>query len=314
MMKNSQDLILALPPAVLRHALKTSGILLSERGADKQIYLYKASTETPVLLELGRLREETFRSVGLGTGKGYDLDGYDFYYEHLILWDDTQSCIIGSYRLLPCSESITPSEQQCSPALYTETIYQLSDAFKADYFPTTVEIGRVFIQKKYWGTKSLDYLWFGMAYYFDRKPELKYFICALSIPAAFSPYAKQLMVEFYSRAFPCDETLATAIYPYELNNKFTTSKFFNGLSELISEKSQFKFLRKHLSDFGYKFPMLYKNTEIFHRDGVKFLSFGHDKGFSSALDGLMLADTSKMRIKVKTRYTKELTPESVDVV
>ena len=30
----------------------------------------------------------TFRSVGEGTGRSKDIDLYDHYYRHLVLWDD----------------------------------------------------------------------------------------------------------------------------------------------------------------------------------------------------------------------------------
>ena len=278
--------------------------LLGEKSKDKQLYLYKADYNSPVLLELGRLREEAFRCVGLGSGKSCDLDDYDFFYEHLILWDDTKKAIIGSYRLMPCIDAAKKSGANCSPALYTETIYKFTDKFKEDYFDKTVEMGRVFVQKDYWGTRSLDYLWFGMAYYFEERKHLQYFVCALSIPTAFSPYAKQVMVDFYSRLFPCEESLATSLYPYK--GSLDTCNFFKKLSNVMAYRARFKFLRNYLADMGFTFPMLYKNTEIFHQDGVKFISFGYDKGFSNALDGLMFADTQRIRSLTRNRYTSEV--------
>jgi hypothetical protein len=49
--------------------------------------------------ELGRRREESFRAVGEGTGKPLDLDEYDEYYKHLILWDKYRQRLVGAYRL-----------------------------------------------------------------------------------------------------------------------------------------------------------------------------------------------------------------------
>ena len=63
--------------------------------------VYQAhSHEIPTLLpEIGRLREVTFRAVGEGTGNDVDLDKYDRYYEHLILWDEEKEQVAGAYRL-----------------------------------------------------------------------------------------------------------------------------------------------------------------------------------------------------------------------
>ena len=51
------------------------------------IYLAPADRIPCVLEEIGRCREETFRAVGEGTNRSLDLDEYDLYYQHLILWD-----------------------------------------------------------------------------------------------------------------------------------------------------------------------------------------------------------------------------------
>jgi len=47
----------------------------------------------------GRLRELSFRQVQEGTGNALDIDSYDRYYRHLILWDEDELEIIGSYRI-----------------------------------------------------------------------------------------------------------------------------------------------------------------------------------------------------------------------
>src|SRR3546814_14519360 len=49
--------------------------------------------------EIGRLRELTFRKVGEGTGLKRDLDRYDAWYSHIVLWDCAAMEIVGAYRL-----------------------------------------------------------------------------------------------------------------------------------------------------------------------------------------------------------------------
>jgi hypothetical protein len=58
------------------------------------------SEQIPHLLrEIGRLREKTFREVGEGTGKPMDVDLFDSYYRHLILWNAEKSEVVGAYRM-----------------------------------------------------------------------------------------------------------------------------------------------------------------------------------------------------------------------
>jgi hypothetical protein len=59
---------------------------LMTRG-DFEVYFAQAHQIPNVLLEIGRLRELTFRSVGEGTGKALDIDEFDQYYYNLFIWD-----------------------------------------------------------------------------------------------------------------------------------------------------------------------------------------------------------------------------------
>ena len=73
--------------------------LLSVTKDGLKIY-FTTRTESPETLnEIARLREITFRKVGEGTGKKFDLDKYDDHYNHLIVWDDNELEIVGSYRV-----------------------------------------------------------------------------------------------------------------------------------------------------------------------------------------------------------------------
>ncbi len=47
---------------------------LGQTADGKQILLATCTADSPLLLELGRLRELTFRQVGEGTGRSRDLD------------------------------------------------------------------------------------------------------------------------------------------------------------------------------------------------------------------------------------------------
>ncbi|UQT45692.1 GNAT family N-acetyltransferase [Akkermansia muciniphila] len=63
------------------------------------MYVADALQIPNILIEIGRLREYTFRQVGEGSGNACDLDTYDNHYKHLFLWDRTHQKIVGAYRM-----------------------------------------------------------------------------------------------------------------------------------------------------------------------------------------------------------------------
>ena len=65
-------------------------------------------------MEIGRLRELSFRNAGGGTGKSYDLDEFDTreeaFYKQLIVWDPEEKKIIGGYRFILGNDVINSSK------------------------------------------------------------------------------------------------------------------------------------------------------------------------------------------------------------
>ena len=87
--------------------------------------------------EIGRLREQTFRQAGAGTGKPVDLDDFDDHYIHLVLWRKDLREIAGAYRLC--------GTDRAGGRLYTKTLYRFSPQFFEQITPA-VELGRSFIR------------------------------------------------------------------------------------------------------------------------------------------------------------------------
>ena len=72
--------------------------MLFESG-DYRVYLISEQDAPEVMQEVYRLREETFRSIGEGTGKPLDTDPYDKYYKHMLLWSVPGGELVGGYRV-----------------------------------------------------------------------------------------------------------------------------------------------------------------------------------------------------------------------
>ena len=207
--------------------------LLGETPDNKGIYLLYPKAEqgyTVLLKEIGRLREEAFRLVGEGTGLERDMDSYDLYYMHIILWDGKGQQIVGAYRL--CSTEY----------LYTDPSKPIYTARLFSYLPSAepilksgLELGRSFVQEKYWGSRSLDYLWSGIAAFLRRHPKYRYLLGAVSISNDMSLHAKEILVGFYQKYYACQNEANNArvecAKPFTLSEKGQThlDELFDGL-------------------------------------------------------------------------------------
>ena len=92
-------------------------------SGDLAVYLAKANETPRMLRELGRLREVTFRLAGEGTGKARDLDRFDSYYWHVLLWHKGKRELVGAYRAGDTAEILA---ERGVDGLYTLSLIHIS--------------------------------------------------------------------------------------------------------------------------------------------------------------------------------------------
>lgn len=280
----------------LKEELKTSQ-LLGKTNDGKKIYLYDYKDDSIVLKELGRLREISFRKVGEGVNKKRDTDKYDIYYRHIILWDEEELEIVGAYRI---GESDFIYNHLGVEGFYSNSLFKFNDAFVKKYLPHSIELGRSFVQPKYWGSRALDYLWYGIGAYLKANPEIKTMFGPVSLSSTFPKTAKDLMVFYYSHYFKCHETLVSPVQMYQYTNSVVD---IQELFSLDNAKKDFKNLKLALSNMQVAVPTLYKQySDLCEDDGVKFLGFNIDKNFSDCCDGFIVVDVDKIKLSQKERY------------
>lgn len=271
--------------------------LLGQTKDGKQIYLFDYRRNSPVMREIGRLREATFRRVGEGTGMRRDLDQYDTYYRQLVLWDDNDLQIAGAYRI-GAVDSILHARG--IEGLYSSSLFSLTEKIQG-VLPQTLELGRSFVQPRYWGMRSLDYLWYGIGAYVKRNPEIRYLLGPVSISDAYPQAAKNLLVHFYRHYFGDDNLLAVARHRFVLSELESASRL--GVFSGDNYERDFRTLKLELGKLGVSVPALYKQyTETYEPGGVKFLDFNIDPKFSNCVDGLVLADLDKLKPARRARY------------
>ncbi|MEL2242609.1 GNAT family N-acetyltransferase [Leclercia adecarboxylata] len=277
--------------ATLKRAL-TQAECLGTTADGKTICLWQRNgqEEAPILRELGRLREIAFRAVGEGSGKRRDTDRYDDDYLHLILWDDEDLEIVGAYRFMP-------GALKGREALYSHSLFHYDDEMQA-ILDHGIELGRSFIQPRYWGRRGLDYLWSGIGAYLARYPHYRYLFGPVSISGGLPPAARDLLVAFYRLWFPATHPLATSRRPYPASLPDVLAQF--GGEDYVEDLTRLKSL---LGNLGCGIPPLYKQySELCEPGGVQFIDFGSDPAFNNCIDGLVLVDLCYLKASRYQRY------------
>ncbi len=270
--------------------------LLGQTNDGKKIYLYDYVEDSIVLKELGRLREISFRKVGEGVNKKRDIDKYDVYYQHIILYDKNELEIVGAYRI---GNSDMIFKEFGTKGFYSNTLFQFNDEFMF-YLQNSIELGRSFVQPKYWGTRALDYLWYGIGAYVKANPNIKYMFGPVSISGTFPAIAKDMLVFYYNYYYSSEKNLVEARTPFSYSSHIHDIKEFFTLED---KKRDFKSLKIALSNIGVNVPTLYKQySELTLDDGVKFLDFNVDKNFGDCIDSFILVEIDKIKDSTKQRY------------
>ena len=269
--------------------LKNTNALLSESG-NYQVYFTKINDFPALHLELGRLREITFRAVGEGTNKNLDIDKFDDYYHHLLLWDTKASEIAGAYRLGMGKEIYSKKGMK---GFYLSELFYLTGPM-SDFFSQSIELGRAFISVSYQQRPlPLFLLWKGIIAVTNLHPEYKYLIGAASISNQYSEFSKSLLVQ-YLRLNHFDENLSHYVSPKKNFKSVLTHKDKWLLENL--ESVQIKELDKMIEEIepqGLKIPVLIKKYLL---QNALLIGFNVDPAFNNAIDGLMYIETSRIEM------------------
>jgi putative hemolysin len=248
------------------------------------------------LQEIGRLREETFRKVGEGTGKSIDLDRFDQHYRHLFVWNSETHEVVGAYRLAATDDVLKRFGKE---GFYTYTLFKYQTRLLSQMGPA-LEMSRSFVRPEYQKSYTpLLLLWKGIGQFVVRHPRYKILFGAVSITDEYSSYSRRLMASFLKsnsflqdlsqlvrprkpyrqKAIPELETTKAASWPEDIDE----------LSSWISD----------IETDGKGVPILLKQ---YLKLGGKLLSFNIDPAFGNVLDGLIMVDLTATDPNLLKRY------------
>lgn len=289
-----EPLAAPVPPAQVAAAIAAATVL-GQTADGKQILLASCTADSPLLHELGRLRELTFRQVGEGTGRSRDLDDFDLHYQHIVIWDGTAQRIAGAYRIMRGAQALA---RRGLAGLYSASLFRYSD----DAIPRIaegLELGRSFVVPDYWGSRSLDYLWQGIGAYLQCQPGIRYLFGAVSISAALPRDAREQLVAYYQRYYGVADGRVQSNRPFQY---FAAPPCFGDLNAAAA----FDVLKANLAALGTGVPTLYRQyTDLCEPGGARFLAFGVDPEFSDSIDGLIEVDLHAIRPHKRKRYLRD---------
>ena len=316
-----KPIIAPIAKEILRSELTSEKFLRPTNKANNEIYLVDAHNSPNVMLEIGRLRELSFRSGGGGTGNEIDTDKFDYLekpYKQLIVWDPQAQEIVGGYRYMTGSDMEIDDNGQ--PKIVMSHLFKFSPKFIEEYLPYTIELGRAFVQPIYqtaeMGMKSLfalDNLWDGLGALIHSVKDAKYFIGKVTIYNDYPVVARELIYEYLFRYFPDHDELIRPKTPIHVSKK--TNQMANKLFEGHDAAYNYKLLQKAVRHENETIPPMF-NAYIGLTDTMRMFGSILDHDFGSVYDtGIMvtmadLLDTKKKRyIEPYIEYLKILMNE-----
>lgn len=242
----------------LKAELNSSRFLRKTNFGNAEIYVVDHKNSPNVLQEIGRLREITFREAGGGTGKSIDIDKYDtdeIPYTQLIVWDPEDEEITGGYRYINGKDVLHDHNN----LLATTRLFDFSDEFVKDILPTTIELGRSFVQPKYQfqnnrkkGLYALDNLWDGLGALIVNNPEIKYFFGKITMYKHFDQEARNMILTFLQIYFPNKHNYIVAKNPIFVAGEKERSMFLGN-----DYQKDYQTLSKKVRSLGENIPPLF---------------------------------------------------------
>jgi putative hemolysin len=269
--------------------------LLTE-NADFAVYAARVPELPHLLNELGRLREMTFRAAGEGTGHSRDLDEFDSYYWHLLLWSKAKQELAGAYRAGNTDEII---RRHGVKGLYTHTVFRYDERLFLK-IGSALELGRSFVRTEFQRQYApLLLLWKGIARFVAKHPETPVLFGAVSISNDYSRTSREMIVRYFEqredgRDFadlinPRTPFRVPRIRPWDCRAVCGALRDLDELAESISD----------VEVDGKGVPILIKQ---YAKVGGKLVGFNLDRKFSDVVDGLVFVDLRQTEPAVLERY------------
>ncbi len=286
--REQEALIAPVSPELLRAELEKlpAEALLADSGT-MRAYLFHGESCPHTLREIGRLREATFRAVSEGTGKACDLDEYDAWYEHLLLWDTKEQAVAGAYRMGRTDHIL---EAHGKRGLYTSTLFHFRKGFFMKLNPA-LEMGRSFIRQEYQRKpQCMPLLWRAIMRFCARNPQYKSLYGPVSINPEYSKASRDIILAYLRNSRIADELAGLVRAKNPPRRLSLNAAELESLLRSVGDIDQVSTLVSELEHDKKPVPVLLKH---YLKLNGRMISFNIDPDFGSCLDGLVLVDFTK---------------------
>jgi hypothetical protein len=260
-MNTQKDIIAPIAPELIKKELNSDRFVRTTRKGNNEIYIVNHHNSPQTLLEIGRLREVTFRASGGGTGKPFDLDEFDTHeicYDQLIVWSPEDEEIVGGYRFIKCADTLgLPSQEML---LSTSHYFEFTQQFISDYLPHTIELGRSWVQPNFQpgvnprkGLFALDNIWDGLGALTVKNPHIHYFFGKVTMYPTYNTESRNFLLHFMHHYFPDTEELMQPFQP--LVQEYDRAAA-DSLLQNLDFKEGFKILNSYCKERGEFIPPL----------------------------------------------------------
>ena len=279
--------------------------VLIENTAYKVIIAKRAEIPAAVK-EIGRLRELSFREINAGTGTACDLDSFDDYYIHMILWHKEDQDIAGAYRLGLTDDII---DMHGIDGLYTNTLFKMKPGL-FDKIKPGIELGRSFIQKKYQKNHScLLLMWRAISAYIVKNPKHHHLFGAVSISNDYHPFSQDLMLRYFKKNLwskPLSK-LIKPVSPPRLKPSPITNIETRTARKVLHTIENLDGIVSEIEPDGKGIPILLR---YYIKLGAKIFAYNVDHDFNDAIDvmiyiNLLETDTRVLSQCMGKEGTKE---------
>lgn len=304
-----KDIINRIEREILKSELTPDKFLRPTNKSGNKIYIVTAHDSPNIMLEIGRLRELSFRAGGGGTGNEIDTDKYDYMempYKQLIVWDPEAEEIIGGYRFLGGADVAIDENGQ--PKFVMSSLFTFNEKFVKEFMPATIELGRAFVQPDYQTTKmgmkslfALDNLWDGLGALTHWVKGSKYFIGKVTMYNNYPVKSKELIYDYLSKHFPDPDELIKPKAPIQVSEEG------HELSKKIlvadSKNDDYKLLIKAVRNDGENVPAMF-NAYIGLTDTMRYFGSILDNDFGAVSESGILVVMEDLLETKKQRYVQ----------
>ena len=271
------------------------------------IYVIDAHDSPNVMLEVGRLRERSFREAGGSSGMSVDIDDFDTMenpYKQIVVWDPEAKAILGGYRYILGPDVTFYNDGQ--PRLATSHMFHFSDTFIKEYMPHVMELGRSFVTPEYQSSKAgakalyaLDNLWDAIGAVVQEHPSIIYFFGKMTMYPSYDRPSRDLILHFLWKHFPDPEDL---VRPYKPVMPETNPRMMDLILKDADFKDDYRNLKDAVRKLGTNIPPLV-NSYMNSSPSMKMLGTAINDEFSDVEETGIMVCFNEMYPEKRDRHT-----------